>query len=261
MANEVATRTNSFTAVSDEAFGKLANEASKLKGGGDGMAFMKFSGNDGDYAYGADDTSLELGTQLVMNPMSYKRGWIIWVDGEVVHEDMYSIEQGEPPTKGQLPDKGPYGEEDGPNEQYSIEFKMVDEPFVEMIFQANNVSKRRALAKLLKDFGSSYKAHPGLLPVVEINEREFESKGQGKRKYTKHAPVFDIVDWISPEKLSELSEGAAGDYTDADEGDQEAEQVVETKQEVAPKKEATKQAARNEPVRAGGSGERRSRFS
>lgn len=219
MGKELATRqAGGYLTNYDEFMDALASEARSLKGGGDGKAFMKFDGNSGDFSYGADDEPLDLGTKLAMNPRSYARGWVIWVDGDVVYENMVPLEEGAPPTKGSLPDHGPYGDDDGPVEQYTIDFKTLDEKGVEMVFQANNSSKRRALAALLKDFANTYKAHPGEVPIVEIDEREFETTGgkdsKSKRKYKKHAPVFKIVDWMPEEELLALSEGAVDDYED-----------------------------------------------
>lgn len=203
---EVATRNSGYLADSADYFDMLANEARGLKGGGDGKAFMKFDGNTGDFMYGADDEDLPLGSEMAVNMRSYMRGWVIWVDGEVVHEEMTPL--GTPaPTKASLPDHGPYGEDDGPVEQYVLDFKMMDEPHVEMVFQANNASKRRAIAALLKDFSNTYKAHPGEVPIVKLDEREFEAKTKGGkgRKVTKHAPSFKIVDWVPEDEVLALS--------------------------------------------------------
>lgn len=241
MSTEIATRSGTAVATNDDYYAALAAEASNLKGGGDGKAFMKFSGNDGSYSYGADDVPLDNGTLLVMNARSYKRGWVIWVDSEVVYEVMKPLGE-DAPTKASLPDHGPYSEEDGPVEQYTIEFGTMEEPFVEMIFQANNTSKRRALAALLKDFGAQYKLHPKAFPQVEISEKEFEGKTKGGRKVTKHAPIFKIVGWISEDDLNALAEGSPEDYEPETTGTEgapaeqaEAEAVVETPKQTAPK--------------------------
>lgn len=212
---EVATRSSGYLADSADYFDMLANEARGLKGGGDGKAFMKFDGNTGDFMYGADDEELPLGSEMAVNMRSYMRGWVIWVDGEVVHEEMTPL--GSPaPTKASLPDHGPYGEDDGPVEQYVLDFKMMDEPHVEMVFQANNASKRRAIAALLKDFSNTYKAHPGEVPIVKLDEREFEAKTKGGkgRKVTKHAPSFKIVDWVPEDEVLALSGEAPEAYDD-----------------------------------------------
>lgn len=232
--------------TNEDYFAAVAGEAETLKGGGSGKAFMKFSGDTGDYNYGSDDTELAIGTQLVLNPRSYKRGWVIWVDSKVVYEIMHSLEQGAPPVEAALPANwGAYAKGEGPVEQQTIEFATTDEPFVEMIFQANNVSKRRALAALLKEFGVSYKLHPDpdqpksfKYPVVEIEAREFETKGEG-RKVKKWAPAFKIIAWISEaEMIAMKGEGTPEDYQpEADETP-----AVENKPAARPAAVATKAA-------------------
>ncbi len=224
MGKEVAIRQQGgYLANNDDYYASLAAEAAGLKGGGGGKAFMKFDGNDGSFSYGAEDEPLELGTRLIMNPASYMRGFVIWVDGTVEFEDMKPLGQAAI-MKHELPDLGPYGEDDGPVEQQTIDFKLMDEPFTEMVFQANNVSKRRALAALLKSFGDRYKANPGKVPVVELDESEFEVKkgkdGEAKkgRKIKKHAPIFKIVDWIDAEEF-EASLGQGGEADDEGEDD------------------------------------------
>ncbi|AFU86598.1 nucleotidyltransferase [Caulobacter phage CcrRogue] len=213
MGNEVTTRSNGgYLTSNDDFYAMIATEANNLKGGGDGKAFMKFDGNDGSFSYGAEDEPLKNKTRMAANLRSYKRGWVIWVDGKVVYEEMVALADGPQPTKGSLPDHGPYGEEDGPVEQYTIDFRLIDEPYVEMVFQANNVSKRRALAAFLKDFGNSFRNHPGELPIIELDSNEFEGKTKGGRKVTKYAPKFKIVDWMSEKDLASLVEGSQEDY-------------------------------------------------
>lgn len=224
MAKELAnTSGGGYLANNDDYFAQLAQEAAGLKGGGGGKAFMKFDGNDGSYSYGADDEPLELGDRLIMDPASYRRGWVIWVDGDVVYESMLPLGTSVP-AKHQLEDFGPYGEDDGPVEQQTIDFRMEAEPYTEMVFQANNVSKRRALAALLKDFGNTYKAHPGEVPIIELDENEFLASTSGKdkgkkggRKVTKHAPKFKIVGWASIAKLeaARAAESGASEEDDA----------------------------------------------
>lgn len=210
MGNEVTTQKYLTT---EDYFAAVAGEAQTLKGGGSGKAFLKFSGDDGDYTYGAENVELEIGSQLVMNPTSFRRGWVIWKDNKVVHEIMHNMEQGPPPAEGALPNHwGVYAKGEGPVQQQTIEFSTTEEPYVEMIFQANNVSKRNALGTVLKEWGESYKLHPKKWPVIEIGNHEFDAKVEG-RKIKKMAPVFKIIAWISEEEMNSMK---SGDGTPAD---------------------------------------------
>lgn len=208
MGNEV---TSKQYLNNDDYYAAIAGEAATMTGGGGGKAFLKFNGDDGEYSYGADDTELSLQSQLVMNPGSFKRGYAIWKDSKVVHESMLSVLEGLPPSIQSLPDFGPYKKSEGPTEQQTIEFATTEEPFIEMIFQANNVSKRRAMAALMKDWGGQYKLNKGKWPIVEIDEREFDIEVDG-RKVKKHAPAFKIVAWVTEEDLASMKGENPADY-------------------------------------------------
>lgn len=248
MGNELTTRNSSAILSTDDFYAAIAAEASTFRDGG-GMVFLKFDGNTGEYSYGADNTELALGSELALNMLSYKRGWICWNDGEVVDEVMVSVNEGPPPRKSELKDHGPYVEDnDGWSEQYTIEMRMMDEPHTLMLFQANNSSKRRAFEALVKDFAKGFKSNPDCAPVIEIDEREFEAKGgkDSKRKFKKHAPVFKIIDWVPLEELNALVEGSPDDYEDEAETEVEAKSArrrPEPEEEEAPRSSRRTRAA------------------
>lgn len=214
MSNELTPKANSYIANTEDYFAAVAAEADTFRDSG-GLMYLKFNGNDGEYSYGSDNTELKLGSLLALNIQSYRRGWICWNDGEVVDEIMTPIHEGAPPKKTSLPDHGPYVEEnDGWSEQYTIEMRMVEEPYINLLFQANNRSKRIAFENMMKDFAKGFRLNEGCAPVIEIDEREFEGKAKegSKKRYKKHAPIFKIVDWKSLEELATLSEGTPADY-------------------------------------------------
>jgi hypothetical protein len=263
MSNEVAIRGNTAPVITstDDYYAALAAEAQSYRGGGGGAAFLKFNGNDGYYSYGADDVDLEVGTQVAVDPKTLKRGWICWKDGSVQEEIMLSLEEGLPPAKHLLPDHGPYGKDDGWSEQKTIEFVGIDGETPKLLFQANNASKRNALEAFMKDFGRQFRNNPGMVPVIELGENEFEAKPKdGGRKVKKHAPKFKIVGWISREEFDGYNEGEGGnadDYVD-DEGGQQAAlsapepEVVNEPVVEEPAAEAPKRGGRREaPVSAG----------
>jgi hypothetical protein len=253
MGNELTTKSNSYIATTEDYFATAAAEAAQFRDGG-GVAFMKFDGNTGEYSYGANNEELPLGTLLALNIPSWRRGYICWNDGQVVGEVMVAVNEGQPPRKQDLEDHGPYVEKnDGWSDQYTIEMRMVDEPHLNLLFQANNGSKRRAFEHMMKDFARQYKSHPGCAPVVEIDETEFETKDPngGKRKFKKHAPVFKIVDWVPLEELNALVEGSPDDYEqdDAPPARVTARRAAreEVEDDAPPARTATRRAAREEP--------------
>lgn len=214
-----ATRQSTAVSASMNYYEALAAEAETYKGGGSGARFLKFSGNDGYYTYGAEDTDLAEGTRAAVNPMSLKRGWICWNDGQMLEEVMYTILEGQPPAKHELTDHGPYkAKNDGWAEQKTIEFLAIDGEPVPLLFQANNRSKLNALEQLMKKIGREYKGHPGCVPIIALGSNAFEAQERNEagekvgRKMTKYAPTFDIVDWMPEEELAALTEGSAEDY-------------------------------------------------
>lgn len=271
MSNELTTRGASALITStDDYYAALAQEAEGYRGGGGGPLFLKFNGNDGYYSYGADDIELVLGTQAAMDPKTLKRGFICWKEGKVQEEIMMSLAEGLPPAKHLLPDHGPYGVDDGWQEQKTIEFKTIEGDFLTLLFQANNKSKMNALEALMKDFARLYKNYPGQYPVIELDENEFETKPKdGGRKVRKHAPKFKIVGWMTEEELLALSEGDPADYQEGaetpaledqsvdladDQPEPEAEPAPEPEKRggrrAAPATEATPRAPASRPAAA-----------
>jgi hypothetical protein len=211
MSNELTTQNSGFLAQSDDAYAALAEAANEMGSGGG--VYLKFDGNTGIYTYGSTGDQLSLGTQVAFNPMSLQRGWICWKDEEVVDEVMTGFLTGKPVDKGSLADHGPYDVKgDGWQEQSIIIFKMVEEPFAELTFKATGIGKRNAVGRLVQDFVKSYKANPGLVPIVEVDEVEYESKAKEARGARKHAPVFKIVAWVTEAQLLAIQGDDAGDY-------------------------------------------------
>lgn len=201
----------------EDYYAALAAEASTYSGGGSGSSFLKFDGNDGTYSFGAENTELAIDTQAVMDVESYKRGYVCWKGGNVVDEIMLSLIEGAPPPVGNLPDHGPYGKDDGWNDQKTVSFYPIDGEFEgqNLLFQANNKSKNRALEGVMKDFGRQFRANPGMVPVVQLGTTQFEiTPEEGGRKIRKHAPLFKIVGWMSREEYNEMVGEAQAAYAE-----------------------------------------------
>lgn len=251
MSTALTTIQGSSTALAtdDSFYDSLADEVGNMPGGGNGKAFLKFDGNSGDYSYGSKNEELELGSKVVFVVDSYARGYVCWVDGKVKDEKMREAASGLPRlTERELPDHGPYeDDDDGWSEQHTIDLVMMDDPYTTMIFQANNRSKMNALGSFFKDWKNNYKKHPGCLPVVEMDETEFEAKtGKGNRTVTKHAPVFTIVDWVSKEDLIKMLEGAAEDYDEEDEKPRRSKKAKADEDDDRPARRSRKAEAEEE---------------
>lgn len=223
-------------------------------------SFLKFSGNTGEFTYGAGDAAVELehGTRLAADMAVYSRGWICWKDGEVVDEHMTPILDGDPIAEADLEDHGPYekypdGTEDGWSAQHQIELRSTEDG-TQFTYKTTSSSGKRALGKLLADFAKVYKSHPGEIPVVEISSVTFEIK-KNKKAGKKHAPVFKLVDWISQagfDALAEAAEAAKKNENDDEGADDEAnyaDAASETKTEPQHEPETKAAAA---PAETGG---------
>jgi hypothetical protein len=196
--------------------------------------YLKFNGNSGEFTYGAEAEELELGTKLAVDMNSFRRGWICWVNEEVVEEIMVRVVDGKPPEKHELTDHGPYvvteERKDGWTEQAAVTLRDI-ETGKEFIFKHSSLSALRALGQLLKDFAKDYKNHPGELPIVELDTSSFIPKN--KKYGKKYSPKFNIVEWVGEEELmSRFGENAA-DY----QGDEGGDAEETTKQVEAPKEE------------------------
>lgn len=247
MSNALTTTSGGgFLAFSADAYADLEQAAAELGGGAGGGIYLKFNGNDGVFTYGSTGDELPIGSQVAFDPSSLQRGWICWKDEEVVDEVMVPFTS-KVPSKDSLTDHGPYDEKnDGWQEQSIVNFKMVEEPFHDLVFKATGIGKRNAVARLMQDFVKSYKANPGLIPIVEVDEVDYESKAKGARGARKHAPVFKIIAWASEADLAVGQEGSEDDYDRDDaaalpapevEAEAEAE-VVETKAPARPARTA-----------------------
>jgi hypothetical protein len=224
MANDLTTTGNAGApATADDLARRFMDHATS-----EGVAdtnYLKFNGNDGQFTYGREGDELEAGTILAAAVVeTYATGWICWVDGEVKDEIMCLVASGEkPPSKDRLPDHGPYDDEDdGWRKQAAILFKD-PETGDQYYFKASSISGMRALAALGNAFGKAMKEHDPSkeVPLVELDMTSFEVKG--KKKVTKHAPIFSIVDWMD---ITEIPEPAEAGDAEGDDDDAEIDQGV-----------------------------------
>jgi hypothetical protein len=90
--------------------------------GRSGMPMLQFKRDgNGTWAFGQKRTVVEDGSRWAVNPMTFKRGYICFGDGnKVIGERLVSISQ-EMPNSAELPDKGaPW------NEQWAVNLKCLD---------------------------------------------------------------------------------------------------------------------------------------
>lgn len=220
MTNEVATRSRTELAQTSavDPFALAGNEM-----GGSSAAYAKFNGNSGEFTYGATAEEVEPGEKMAINIAMARKGWICWVDSEVVEEIMVPIAQGQPPLESALTDHGPYtkhedGTEDGWNAQFAVDIRLLDPKHdgTEIVYKTSTKSAMRPLADLLKQFSKEYKNHPGMVPVVEFGTGNYMPKD--KKRGKKFFPTFRIVDWMDEDEL-EATYGAGSKVEEGDSND------------------------------------------
>ena len=197
-------------------------------------SFMKFSGNTGEYTYGAQNETLELGTQLVVNMLEMQRGWVCWIGGKPFDTIMHRLLDDVPLlAEEDLPDytaKYVDDEEDGWSQQVSVPMALLDDGS-ELEFKISSVSGIRAMQKLAKEFGTKCQLNVDKdgnfkMPVIEIGSDQFELKK--KKGVFKYAPTFKIVDWLSIAEMNAMMAQAAEEAEDEDPEDDLPEYDPET---------------------------------
>jgi hypothetical protein len=230
--------------------------------------FMKFNSNNGDYTFGSEGEEIPSGTRLIVDMNSLARGFICWVEEEVVDEVLVRAIDGKPPGEDELTDHAPEGGykkyEDGTEDGWAAQVKIVFrgmETGEDYTFKTTSKSGMRAIGALSQSYGRVFRQHEGEMPIVELSTSSFIPKNN-KKVGKKYAPVFKIVDWISEDEAAALADGGGADSED---NYKEPEKVE--KAEVAPEKAAAApekpEAPREEPntdAPPAGQGRRTKRF-
>jgi hypothetical protein len=167
--------------------------------------YLQFDGRAGRFKLSGggkgDNEELPLGTKLVLNLVGSKKGYVCWVDKQVVGQHIQDMFSALPPISA-LEDHGPYTESrDGWALQYSLMLKDMDSG-KQYNFKINSASGTRAVGALIQDVLAQFQLKRDPLteyPVISLGAESFKSKG-----FSNYKPVFEIVDWKKLEE-SELS--------------------------------------------------------
>lgn len=185
------------------------------------VIFAKFNGNNGDFTYGTNPAKeLEPGTEILVDmSQAVRHGWICWKESQVVDETMVPITEGSPPSEHDLPDHGPYAKEgDGWKQQVSLRFRLPDTG-EELELKMTSRAGIRGVGGLCKEYGAQFRDHgPEDLILVALDSKSYTPKDKSYGR--KYAPVFEIVEFIDPDKAGEMLGLAAPDDEDEDAEDQ-----------------------------------------
>lgn len=228
MGKEVATQDKAKQMMSayggaNNPFTALGNEVGQYS------IFCKFDGNLGRWKYGKENVIIEPGTKIIMNMSSLERGFICWKDGVMLEEIMSPYppqmsKKGHPLTptytEADCQDHGPYNKK---NDGWSPQSKIVM-AFLEdgrnLEYKTSAAGAQRSLYEVVGEFGANLhikvdKDGVTMMPIVELGSTDFEVTIEGS-KFTKFAPVFTIVDWISIDDMNALTEARKIDTQDED---------------------------------------------
>lgn len=199
-----------LSAAGNNPFTSLATEYNVPTG-----AFLKFSGNTGEFSYKGQ--VIEHGSVFAFNMMEMRKGWICWKDGKAQEQHMVRVLSAERVLeKDELTDHGPYKEGEGWAEQIGVTIRDL-EGGDQLELNLSSKGGRNALIRLANEYGT--KARMNLddngdpkVPLVEVSAQSFKSKLAAG---TKWAPQFKIVQWMTMDELAVLSENAGEVDADA----------------------------------------------
>jgi hypothetical protein len=197
-----------------------------------GKSYMKFNANTGIYTYGKEEKELTAGSELAVNMKSFALGWICWKDEKVEAEIMAMPFAGQIPitNEADLPDHGPFNAEDGWSKQASVEMKILDTG-EDVLLKLSSSSGVFAMNELLRGYAKELSQQgDDAIIVVSASSNGFMPK---EKKYgKKYAPVFEIVEWTTEEKLSAVYSNETGE--DESSSYEEPTKAIEAPKEADP---------------------------
>jgi hypothetical protein len=154
------------------------------------MLQFKRDGN-GTWQFGQKRIVVEDGSRWAVNPMSFRWGYICFVDNKVAGERLVSVSQPKPEI-AELPDRAADW-----TEQWAVSLRCIDgtDAGVETIFKPTTVGGLQAVAGLIEAVRDRLNGgqHDGkVAPVVRLAKDSYQH-GQYGRVWT---PVLTIVDWM-----------------------------------------------------------------
>jgi hypothetical protein len=203
LVNKAAETGLSFLAGGQNPFTALATEYNVPTG-----AFLKFSGNTGEFSYKGQP--IEHGTVFAFNMMEMRKGWICWKDGKAQEQHMVRVMSSDRVMdQCDLTDHGPYKEGEGWQEQIGVPVRDL-EGGDQLELNVSSKGGRNALIRLASDYGTKVRMNIDeegnpKIPLVEVSAQSFVSKLAAGKKW---APIFKIVDWMPAAELALLSEKA-----------------------------------------------------
>jgi len=119
-----------------------------------------------------------------------QRGFICFVDGELVDEVMVPVARGVAISLEELADHGPYQDGDGWTASASIQLRSI-ETGDEFVYKPSSQGGRSAIGGLLTKYSFRLGAGKGGIPIVELENSSYEHRRFG----IVNKPVLKLVSW------------------------------------------------------------------
>ena len=187
--NPIAPAASAGAMISLEALGAVLNTVDTATiAGRSGLPMLQFKREgDGTWSHGQRRTVVEDGARWAVNPMTFRRGFICFVDKKVVGERLLPVSQ---PMldPSELPDHGfPWVQ------QWAVNLKCLDgaDAGVEVIYKPTTVGGVQAIVGLVEEVRDRLNGgvHGGKVsPVVQLGKYDYSSTQYGRI----WAPLLDV---------------------------------------------------------------------
>jgi hypothetical protein len=157
----------------EELLDQLHDEVTELKGNNIGT-LMKYDNKKEKYFIAEDE--VPLGREYIAHCDQYARGWIKFVDKELVDQKVFKVSEGKPPEREDLDDLELAGAEDDP--WVFQRYLPLEDPETGeiVIFVSKSIGGKIALGDLMEIYERTWDRG---LPMVKLATSTFKSKKYG----------------------------------------------------------------------------------
>ena len=172
----------------------LAQSAGQAGSSGAGELYLKMT-KFGEWVFGAENTEMEEGQQLAINPQGFQHGWVAWGSKARGNDGTHMGEVMVPATTP-LPLEGDLPEVNGDwSKAIAVQMKCLkgEDKGLQLIWKANSLGARKAYASILQAVIERITAGNGqCVPIVELGNDQYTHNTYGVIK----TPEVTIVGWM-----------------------------------------------------------------
>jgi len=153
-----------------------------------GMTLLRLV--DGEWVFGPENTVVEEGSTWAINPASFQHGFVSWLDGSLVGEEMVAIHLPRP-AFASLPNTGAKWQE-----QVSFVLACIDgeDKGTQVLYKTSSLGGRRAFGEIAQAIlNQMEKDESNIVPIVILETSSYRHKKYGKV----HEPVMNLQQFAS----------------------------------------------------------------